>query len=302
MKFKQVDMTPRRAARLLAHNDGNRTISKQRVASYARDMAAGHWVLNPQPIVVNGNQLIDGQHRLSAVVQSGATVPMFICNGAPDSVRTHIDQLRPRTVADALHMQGIAGHAPKVAAIMRVVARLRGDEIGLRHTATEIIELAQPYERALAWAHTVPHKRGISRAAVIGPLVWCYEAAENYVGDFMTGVVSGEGLQRRAPEHTLREHLLTRAAHNSGGAMGQMQVSLRTLSAFRAYCEGEELSAMRLSTVGYDYFCKWLNQPIDRSDYIHRMANADRSKVERTPKRRSEPKKTQTRMVMDYAS
>lgn len=72
-------ITPERASELLLMNHANRTPSKSVIEKYARDMSAGKWELTHQGILLGkNNMVIDGQHRLMAVVKSGVTVSMMV--------------------------------------------------------------------------------------------------------------------------------------------------------------------------------------------------------------------------------
>lgn len=70
-------ITPLMAKSMLSNNKSNRAVSKQDVLRYSRDMKAGKWMLTHQGILVGKDgALIDGQHRLMAIVKSGVTVKM----------------------------------------------------------------------------------------------------------------------------------------------------------------------------------------------------------------------------------
>lgn len=103
-----VMIDPDTAARWLAHNAANRNVRNSQVSKYASDMAAGRWHLTGSPIqfAVDG-RLLDGQHRLHAVIKSGMTVPMFVVRGLPTTAQAFMDTGAKRTVADQL---GIAGY------------------------------------------------------------------------------------------------------------------------------------------------------------------------------------------------
>lgn len=74
-----VKVTPEMADELLALNDEkNRRLSRHTVEKYAEDMSSGRWGrtnTNPIGVMVDDNgrivSLLDGQHRLAAVVMSG---------------------------------------------------------------------------------------------------------------------------------------------------------------------------------------------------------------------------------------
>ena len=111
---------PDLAARWLARNEANRNLRAAQVAKYAGDMTAGRWQLTGAAIqfAIDG-RLLDGQHRLAAIIKSGVTVPMLVVRGLPPSAQAYMDTGAKRTVADQL---GIAGF--KNSSILAAGARL----------------------------------------------------------------------------------------------------------------------------------------------------------------------------------
>ncbi|PIJ36758.1 hypothetical protein BMW24_003590 [Mycobacterium heckeshornense] len=116
-----VYVTPEMAERWLGHNKVNRNLRNRRVDQFARDMRSGRWQLTGEAIKFgkSGN-LIDGQHRLWAVIESGCTVPMFVVRGVQDEVQGVLDSGSARTAADNL---GMTGH--KNANLVASIARRR---------------------------------------------------------------------------------------------------------------------------------------------------------------------------------
>ena len=77
-------ITPELAARLLEGNKNNRHLRESVVDAYAQDMLNGHWLLNNQGIGLGEDgSVIDGQHRLAAVVKSGCSVRMLVVGNLP---------------------------------------------------------------------------------------------------------------------------------------------------------------------------------------------------------------------------
>lgn len=72
-KLKTIVVTPVKAKQLLKGNFNNRAVDAKRVAQIARTMKGGNY-LDKRGLQFSGKQLVDGQHRLLAVVRSGATV------------------------------------------------------------------------------------------------------------------------------------------------------------------------------------------------------------------------------------
>jgi hypothetical protein len=99
-------VTPSVAATWLQQNaQHQRRLRKSTVDAYAQQMKAGQWELTHQGIAfdVNG-ALIDGQHRLAAVVQANVTVPMLITTGAPVESFGALDCGATRSLGDRLSL------------------------------------------------------------------------------------------------------------------------------------------------------------------------------------------------------
>lgn len=107
IRVEYMRVTPEMAGKMLTRNEGNRTISKTTVQAYASDMAAGRWdeyAFNPVIFDING-RLKDGQHRLTAVLKSGATVGMWIAD-LPTDAGDMYDRGRTRTAKNILELRG----------------------------------------------------------------------------------------------------------------------------------------------------------------------------------------------------
>lgn len=79
MRTITQDISPAIASEYLKRNDVNRKPSATQVVLLAEDMSSGNWKLTHQGILIGkGGIVVDGQHRLLAVVKSGVTVPMLV--------------------------------------------------------------------------------------------------------------------------------------------------------------------------------------------------------------------------------
>lgn len=114
------EITPQRALELLGDNNGNRNLSQKTVDRYANSMANDNWSLTGDPIrVADTGRLIDGQHRLTAVVQSGKPITSVVIYGMPEAIFDKIDVGKVRNGADALSIAGCAKYATYKAAALR---------------------------------------------------------------------------------------------------------------------------------------------------------------------------------------
>lgn len=117
-----VTMTPKEAATLLKANTNNRRVKEKQVNILARAIEAGDWVLNGDAIRVSADgQLLDGQHRLAAIVKANKAVPTVLFTGAIQDDQMTMDIGTARTFSDVLQMKQVP-HATIVAAATRLYA------------------------------------------------------------------------------------------------------------------------------------------------------------------------------------
>jgi hypothetical protein len=123
-----VNVTPAQAAEWLADvNTHNRNIREGKVASYARDMASGAWKFNGDPIrfAVDGT-LLDGQHRLSAIIRADVTLPNLVVWGLEPEAQNTMDIGATRLLRDQLTLAGEANSSELAAISRRILMIERG--------------------------------------------------------------------------------------------------------------------------------------------------------------------------------
>lgn len=98
-------VTPERAKEMLEQNyEDNRPVSAPVVKRYVYDMVSGNWHDDASGIISisDSGKVLDGQHRLRAVVESGTTHRFAFRYGLDESEYRFFDQGKNRTVADVL--------------------------------------------------------------------------------------------------------------------------------------------------------------------------------------------------------
>lgn len=96
-----VNMTPEMAEDLLEINTSNRKPRQRVIDHYVSTIKRGEWILTHQGVAVsNTNVLLDGQHRLLAIIKSGKSMPIMVTTGLPDKAFSAIDSGAPRTLSD----------------------------------------------------------------------------------------------------------------------------------------------------------------------------------------------------------
>src|SRR5678815_3923025 len=116
------NVTTELASKWLERNTRNRDLRDDIVQRYAGDMRAGRWMVTGDAIGFDKNgAIVNGQHRLWAVLEAGVTVPMLVTfNLEPDVVRVLDDHLK-RKLTDIVK---IAKPGSNITTKMTSVARV----------------------------------------------------------------------------------------------------------------------------------------------------------------------------------
>lgn len=101
-------ITPALADLYLRYNINNRPLRKNVVQFYASQMKRNQWVLNGEGIIFNEDGLlVDGQHRLQAIIESGISIEILVVRNAPSDCFPTIDSGISRRASDTLYVDKI---------------------------------------------------------------------------------------------------------------------------------------------------------------------------------------------------
>lgn len=141
-------ITPDKAEEYLAANRGNRNIVQAHVAAMARDIAHGRWMFNAQPICFSrSGRLLNGQHRLSAVLEAGQPIEVMVMRGLPEEAfETYDKQAKKAPVVDELFDEFGDKALVSAAAVLLWRRELRpAGSPNATPTATEIRDVIQDH-------------------------------------------------------------------------------------------------------------------------------------------------------------
>lgn len=124
---RTILISPDMASRMLEKNNRNRTMSAAVVDRYRRDMEAGRWLFAGDPIRFDdAGTLIDGQHRLLAVVRAGVTLPFLVIEGLNPESQMVMDQGKRRSTAQQLSIKGVPNPVVVAAGVKLHMVRVTG--------------------------------------------------------------------------------------------------------------------------------------------------------------------------------
>lgn len=121
MQFTIEEVSPETARQYLERAGQNRRLSMANVRRYATAMKAGYWQLNGETVKFSpSGELIDGQHRLRAVVEAGVPVRLAVIRGINGTAFETFDLGKGRTLTDVLSIYGY-DNAAGLAAVIRSI-------------------------------------------------------------------------------------------------------------------------------------------------------------------------------------
>lgn len=151
--IEEILVTPAMAEEWMRSGGANRRLARSTVTKYAEIMRRGHWRLGTDAIAFNeAGELVNGQHRLAAVLASGTDQRFYVVHGLDNEAMLALDIGRRRTVIDFLGIQGISGDRSEASAyrVLLILRRVWSGEYKAWPTGgasepdmAEVIELAQ---------------------------------------------------------------------------------------------------------------------------------------------------------------
>lgn len=212
-------VTPADAEKWLTKNTANRRIRRQQVERFARDMESGSWQENGEGICFAADgTLINGQHRLSALVISGTSIPMLVVRGLPMQAQDTMDDGAKRTMGDTFGFHGVASSHTAAAIVRRVLMwqeGVRTNNGALQPSKTEQLEAwrTDPVIREAVEASVQMRGRKQVPASIIGLTWWLFAQIDHeQCAEFWNGLYTGSNLDASSPIHVVREQIIRRNA------------------------------------------------------------------------------------------
>ena len=264
LTFTFVDVSPNVAQAWLAtRNELNRTISEGPVQKYAADMSDGRWTLTHQCIAFDSlGNLIDGQHRLSAVIQSGCTIKFAVAKYTNQDVaeraKMTCDTGKTKTVGCVLEMSAVTpkGTGKCVASVVSAINEvMNGDR---RMSPDQVRAEYGRRKEAIDWAVEALPVNEFS-APIRAAFVYAYPVDRAKVRALATMLHEKCGYEPGSAAHVFVKSHDDMRGLARGGSDLRRNVMYKALRLIQLHIEGQP-GPLQLKTtnVGVDYFKKRL--------------------------------------------
>lgn len=224
--FQVEEVGPKEAEAFLSMNVKNRALNERAVAEYAYSMTSGTWSFDGAPIRLSKEGIIlDGQHRLSAVVKSGTTQKFLVVYGVDPAAQMTMDTGRKRSLSNALTILG-EKDTTQLAALLQLAYRwdqgVRGAQLlsvgglgsGEMNVSPQIPQFLKYLEENPTVRESVQPSLSLSRKMPVAPRVvgMFHMLAGRVDADdrdfFLEKLASGENLSAGDPILVLRNRLI----------------------------------------------------------------------------------------------
>lgn len=243
MKIEIVLVTPEMASEWLKKNNNNRPLRKARVRHYAELMRTGKWEMTHQGVAMSEDgTLIDGQHRLAAIVTARVNVKMAVATIARGAA-PFIDNGAPRTVADNMRLWMGTESAKSFAAVLRLIFQLDSGSFGAFDYA-KAVEANEMYGADVSWSVSRFRSHGRFHVATfLAAMAYVHSIEPNKVEELAQRLTdpeaSLEGMSR-----LINDYVVTNSG-SRGGSNERTNGCRRFLHAIWLYCRGENRQFVR---------------------------------------------------------
>lgn len=208
-------ITPEKASEWLTKNRSNRPLSNKHVIRLASAITNDEWVVNGESVKFNGDDaLVDGQHRLNAVIRAGKPIKSYVVRGLGNDAYDTIDQGKARMLGDVLARAG-KEHYTRLASATRWSWALTNDcLLGASSVLTSTflhnfldsnpkIEKSVKFVSQFVREITAPH-------GMLAALHFIFsQRSAKHADEFIAKILTGENLTRSMIEYKLRALLIS---------------------------------------------------------------------------------------------
>ena len=239
-------ITPESAAKMLVGNTRNRALVQARVIAMAEDMVAGRWRTTHQGVAIaTDGTLLDGQHRLNAIILANVAVDMVVTRGLAVESIDAIDIGEKRRAHDVMAIADGVHLSRAQRAAVCVAAQLVSDGSLLKYGEKQTVnslraawkEHGKDASAVLAALVVGRRHNRLETAAVVGSLTIAHRTNPVKVVEFCELMRTGANLREGHPALTLRNFVLTTST--SGGVAYRDDMSSRTFGLFDSFVCGE---------------------------------------------------------------
>jgi hypothetical protein len=258
VRSKVQSVTPVKASEYLERNTANRPLSRRLVRDFAEAMRRGEWRVTHQGIAFDTEgALVDGQHRLAAVVEADLPVEMTVFTEVPVGAFDVLDTGKRRNAADVLAIEGEKS-AVTLAAMVRTVwlyenrpeLNWSGGDAGVsNHQIVATLEAHPKLRDFVGVGEQISVATGmIKSAAGAASYLVSQASGRRDLSPWFDGIVEGTGLAKGDPRLLFRRVMFAHTRQQAGQVMRRRETREHVtlyLKAFNAWASSSPSTQLR---------------------------------------------------------
>lgn len=246
MQTSTLRITPAKAKLYLDQNKGNRPLQKTHVLFLASEIENGNWKCNGESIKIGKDkQIIDGQHRLTAIVKANKSIMTVVMTGLDPDVFDTIDTGKNRSPGDTYALMG-EKNTNQLAALIKNLHRYYMNDWKKppRLSNSEFEKLLERWPDA----RTVVNNNSLKSPGLMNLRIihFCYyvfkKKNKDQALEFMTKLCNGNDLAARSPIMAVRNKIIE--GNLKGMRMDPDTVMTLIFKAWNMYRDGKSTTRM----------------------------------------------------------
>jgi hypothetical protein len=255
-------VTPVKAAEMLSANTSNRPLSRSTVRAFAEAMRRGDWLVTHQGIAIDTNGvLVDGQHRLAAIIEADLPVEMTVFTDVEPDTFDVLDTGKKRNAADVLAIEGEKS-STLLAAMVRTIWQYEnrpestwsgGNAAVTNHQIVQTLQAHPKIRDYIAVGERIATETGMIKSAA-GAAAYLVEQANKgkkaQLAEWHEGVIDGAGLGKTDPRLVFRRTMFAMARKQAGVVQRRRDTREHValyLKAFNAWAADETITQLRFT-------------------------------------------------------
>lgn len=253
IKHSIETITPAMAEKWLENNPKNRSLRERRVNNLVRVIKKGQWQFNGDAIrIANDGSLIDGQHRLAAIMESKTPCESLVIRGLSPDVMTTIDLGASRSMGDHLKIHGYKGCIYALAAAVTVCLQFKEDgsytEMKEKFSPDDALEFLRTNKGILKSTEFLANKKDfqdlLPRSVSISTHYLFKKIHHEDAEKFFHYLITGEKLCGKSPILKLRSELILLRMDSKKRGFNRKRFLHLMTTAFQAYLDEKKVDGL----------------------------------------------------------
>lgn len=279
IKADVVSVTPSLAAEWLERNVRNRPLSRRHVETIKQVLSRNEYKLNGEAITFSDSgKLLNGQHRLTACVETGIAFETLVVAGVADDAFSTIDGGRKRQNGDVLSMNGEKNSNNVAACIQALVGFVEAGgcfTLGgingkkkLRVTPSLACDILSQHPGIRDSVSRMMKSRWLNNRDGYC-LHYLFTRSDSQLAEEFADTITTGGMSTRRPFYVLRERLISRPRTS----VSRREIAAVTIKAWNAEFESRKIRRLTYSeSAEFPVIAGLPRQWYERSDLVTQLS------------------------------